>query len=220
MMLFAIIFCNVASVRRAMKFKGTPCRIIQKITVVQFSSETRLLFTIPTLATSCISSSLYWTNLEVSNCEVSAGHFLSERKRNCTVEGRYFRNNWVRIAFSGALAKKCRHRGNKNAKNYTAAGGGTGSLSSFAATKPITPALDLQIRSGISILSALQIENAPGPRTGPVWPTKMGRSKKYIYSDPVNPRVEINTPAGHCSVGWLFIIDHCSFTGSRSEALH
>lgn len=39
---------------------------------------------------------------------------------------------------------------------------GTGSLSSFAATKPITSVLDLQIRSGISILSALQIENTPG----------------------------------------------------------
>ena len=40
----------------------------------------------------------------------------------------------------------------------------TGSLSSSAATKPITSALDLQIRSGISILSALQIENTPGQR--------------------------------------------------------
>lgn len=36
------------------------------------------------------------------------------------------------------------------------------SLSSFAATKLITPRFDLQIRSGISILSALQIDNARG----------------------------------------------------------
>lgn len=38
----------------------------------------------------------------------------------------------------------------------------TESLSSFAAAELITPRLDLQIRSGISILSALQIDNARG----------------------------------------------------------
>jgi hypothetical protein len=43
----------------------------------------------------------------------------------------------------------------------------TGSLSSFAAVKPITSRLDLQIRSGISILSALQIDNARGATRGP-----------------------------------------------------
>lgn len=97
-------------------------------------------------------------------------------------------------------------------RKITRSSEGNGSLSSLAATKPITSALDLQIRSGISILSALQIENAVR-RDGPVWPLEEkkeikknkkerkekkekkrgegGRKKKERKF--IRPRVEINT---------------------------
>lgn len=65
---------------------------------------------------------------------------------------------------------------------------GTGSLSSFAATKPITSVLDLQIRSGISILSALQIENTPSWGETGQFDHEERKKRKKIYSGPWTPR--------------------------------
>lgn len=70
-------------------------------------------------------------------------------------------------------------------------------LSSFAAAKLITPRLDLQIRSGISILSALQIDNARGA-------TRDQPAEEKTFMRPADP-------------AWLLTLSALTLSNKRSR---